>query len=238
MKKSIRNISLIAAAVVVLGAVYFLGGTPAPQGADGSSSQTQGEVSAPEDLEQPIQAPEDSEQPVQAPEDPTQPVQTPEDPEQPIQAPETTEEPGGASSQQAACTFSIRCDTILDNLDQLDPAKGELVPADGVLLAETQVPLEEGDTPFSLLQELTRANGIHLEFSFTPGTGSAYVEGISNLYQFDCGPLSGWLFLVNGASPSVSCSDYVLSDGDVVEWAFTCDMGTDLGLDFSGEGAA
>ena len=228
MKKSIRNIFLIAAAVVVLGAVYFLGGSPAPQGGDGASSQAQGAVSAPEDLELPVQAPED----------PDQPVQTPEDSEQPAQAPENTEEPGDASSQQAACTFSIRCDTILDNLDQLDPAKGELVPADGVLLAETQVTLGEGDTPFSLLQELTRANGIHLESSFTPGTGSAYVEGISNLYQFDCGPLSGWLFLVNGASPSVSCSDYVLSDGDVVEWAFTCDMGADLGLDFSGEGAA
>ena len=228
MKKSARNVSLIAAAVVVLGAVYFLGGSPAPQGGDGASSQAQGAVSAPEDLEQPVQAPED----------PDQPVQAPEDSEQPAQAPENTEEPGDASPQEAACTFSIRCDTILDNLDQLDPAKGDLVPADGVLLAETQVTLGEGDTPFSLLQELTRANGIHLESSFTPGTGSAYVEGIGNLYEFDCGPLSGWLFLVNGVSPSVSCSDYVLSDGDVVEWAFTCDMGADLGLDFSGEAAS
>ena len=228
MKKSVRNVSLIAAAVVVLGAVYFLGGSPAPQGGDGASSQAQGAVSAPEDLEQPVQAPEDPEPPAQAQ----------EDPEQPAQAPENTEDPGGASPQEAACTFSIRCNTILDNLDQLDPAKGDLVPADGVLLAETQVTLGEGDTPFSLLQELTRANGIHLESSFTPGTGSAYVEGIGNLYEFDCGPLSGWLFLVNGVSPSVSCSDYVLSDGDVVEWAFTCDMGADLGLDFSGEAAS
>ena len=238
MKKSARNVSLIVAAVVVLGAVYFLGGSPAPQGGDGASSQAQGAVSAPEDLEQPIQAPEDPEPPAQAQEDPEQPTQAPEDPEQPARAQESTEAPGDASPQQAACTFSIRCDTILDNLDQLDPAKGDLVPADGVLLAETQVTLGEGDTPFSLLQELTRANGIHLESSFTPGTGSAYVEGIGNLYEFDCGPLSGWLFLVNGVSPSVSCSDYVLSDGDVVEWAFTCDMGADLGLDFSGEGAA
>ena len=228
MKKSVRNVSLIAAALVMLCAVYFLGGSPAPQAGDGSSSQAQGSVQAPEDLEQPVQAQEDPEPPVQAP----------EDPEQPAQAQENTEVPGDASPQQAACTFTIRCDTILDNLDQLDPAKTDLVPADGVLLAETQVILEEGDTPFSLLQKLTRDNGIHLESSFTPGTGSAYVEGIGNLYEFDCGPLSGWLFLVNGASPSVSCSDYVLSDGDVVEWAFTCDMGTDLGLDFSGEGAA
>ena len=155
-------------------------------------------------------------------------------------APQTGDGSGSAGDeiQGPSCTLVVRCDTVLGRLDELPEGKAELIPADGLLIPETQVPLEEGDTPFSLLQELTRANGIHLEFSFTPGTGSAYVEGISNLYQFDCGPLSGWLFLVNGASPSVSCSDYVLSDGDVVEWAFTCDMGADLGLEFSGEAAS
>ena len=44
--------------------------------------------------------------------------------------------------------------------------------------------------------------------------------------------------MVNGISPSVSCSDCLLSDGDRVEWVYTCDMGQDLGLGISGEGGA
>ena len=47
------------------------------------------------------------------------------------------------------------------------------------------------------------------------------------------------MYFINGESPSVGCSDYQLSDGDRVEFAYTCDMGADLGLDFSsGEEAA
>lgn len=152
------------------------------------------------------------------------------------------EDPAPAQSQPAAqepepqeeepaltCTLSIRCGTILDNWDWLDPDKAELVPADGVILAPEEVPFEEGETVFDLLQRQTRAHGIHMEATFTPGYGSSYVEGIANLYEFDCGQQSGWVYLVNGVSPSYGSSQYLLSPGDVVEWAYTCDMGHDVG---------
>ena len=152
------------------------------------------------------------------------------------------EDPAPAQSQPAAqepepqeeepaltCTLSIRCGTILDNWDWLDPDKAELVPADGVILAPEEVPFEEGETVFDLLQRQTRAHGIHMEATFTPGYGSSYVEGIANLYEFDCGQQSGWVYLVNGVSPSYGSSQYLLSPGDVVEWAYTCDLGHDVG---------
>ncbi len=156
---------------------------------------------------------------------PAQPADDPE-PVPPQQAQEGEE---GQAEQEANCRISIRCATVLNHLDWLDPDKVELIPADGVLLGEREVELEEGESAFSLLQRVTRAEGIHLEASFTPGTGSAYVEGIGNLYEFDCGQQSGWLYLVNGVSPGCSCSEYLLQPGDRVEWAYTCNMGADVG---------
>lgn len=146
-------------------------------------------------------------------------------------SPPPAEGPAPEQSQEEAlvCTVSIRCDAVLEHMDWLDPAIAALIPADGVILTETQASFEEGETAFDLLQRLTRQEGIHLEASFTPGYGSSYVEGIANLYEFDCGQQSGWLYLVNGVSPGYGGSQYVLSPGDVVEWIYTCDMGQSQG---------
>ena len=51
---------------------------------------------------------------------------------------------------------------------------------------------------------------------------SYYVEGIGNLYEFDCGSESGWMYKVNGWFPNYGCSSYTLSDGDVIVWCYTC----------------
>jgi len=127
------------------------------------------------------------------------------------------------------CTFSIECSTILNNLDQLDPEKLEMVPSGGTILATTTVTFYEGESVFDVLQRVCKENGIHLESSWTPIYNSAYIEGIHNLYEFDCGALSGWMYRVNGWYPNYGCSRYQLQDGDVVEWRYTCDLGNDVG---------
>ena len=127
------------------------------------------------------------------------------------------------------CTFSIECSTILNNLDKLDPAKLEMVPSGGVILSKTTVTFYEGESVFDVLQRVCTERGIHMESSWTPIYNSAYVEGIHNLYEFDCGELSGWMYRVNGWYPNYGCSRYQLKDGDVVEWRFTCDLGNDIG---------
>lgn len=68
-----------------------------------------------------------------------------------------------------------------------------------------------------------------MEFSNTPMYNSAYIEGINNLYEFDCGELSGWAYKVNQWFPNYGASRYLLKDGDVIEWLYTCDLGTDIG---------
>lgn len=127
------------------------------------------------------------------------------------------------------CTFSIECSTILNNLDQLDPDKLECVPSNGVILAKTTVTFYEGESVFDVLQRLCKEKGIHMESSWTPIYNSAYIEGIHNLYEFDCGELSGWMYRVNGWYPNYGCSRYQLKQDDVVEWRYTCDLGEDVG---------
>ena len=133
------------------------------------------------------------------------------------------------------CTFSIECSTILNNLSSLDPDKLELVPSNGVILAPTKVTFYGGESVFDVLKRVGKENNIHLEFSWTPIYNSAYIEGIHNLYEFDCGELSGWMYRVDGWYPNYGCSRYQLADGEVVEWRYTCDLGRDVGEDRLGQ---
>ena len=128
------------------------------------------------------------------------------------------------------CTIEIRCDTILDNMDELATGKDSYVPADGTVLAATTVSFTDGETVFDVLKRACEQNGIQLEYSYTPLYESYYVEGIHHLYEFDCGSESGWMFKVNGWFPNYGCSAYTLSQGDSIVWCYTCHgLGADVG---------
>ncbi len=134
------------------------------------------------------------------------------------------------------CTLSISCATILDNMSWLDPDKKELVPADGWILPPTQVTFYQGESVFNVLQRTCKQKKIHMEFENTPIYNSAYIEGINNLYEFDCGELSGWMYKVNDWFPNYGCSRYQLKDGDVICWEYTCNLGVDVGGYYSTAG--
>ena len=127
------------------------------------------------------------------------------------------------------CTISISCSTILNNMDLCDPDKVDLVPEDGWILYPLVVTFYEGESVFNVLQRVCKQKKIHMEFENTPIYNSAYIEGIHNLYEFDVGELSGWMYQVNGWFPNYGCSRYQLRDGDVIEWVYTCDLGRDVG---------
>ena len=135
-------------------------------------------------------------------------------------------------------TISIRCDTILDNYDDLaqELRSDEFVPPDGVILPETTVVLRPGDTVFDILDRVVRVNRIQMEYQGADQNsfGSVYIQGIHYLYEFSCGPLSGWMYRVNGVFPNYGCSRYELQDGDVIEWLYTCDLGKDVGCAWMG----
>ena len=139
------------------------------------------------------------------------------------------QEAPAATDASLTCTISISCATILDHLDELDPEKVELVPEDGWILAPVTVEFTAGQNVFDVLLETVKANAIHMEYQNTPMYETAYIEGIGNLYEFDCGALSGWMYKVNGWFPNYGCSRYAVQAGDVIEWVYTCDLGSDVG---------
>ena len=137
------------------------------------------------------------------------------------------------TSEELHCTISIDCASILDNMDKCDKNKRELVPEDGWILEPTEVVFYQGESVFHVLKRTCKQMGIHMEFENTPIYNSAYIEGIHNLYEFDVGDLSGWMYSVNGWYPNYGCSRYALKDGDIVEWRYTCDLGFDVGGGYS-----
>lgn len=62
-----------------------------------------------------------------------------------------------------------------------------------------------------------------------------YVESINNWGEFDGGPLSGWMYSVNGVFPDFSASLFDLRDGDRVSWLYTYNLGNDIGGSFDEE---
>jgi hypothetical protein len=142
------------------------------------------------------------------------------------------------TSGDIAVTVRISSAVLLDNMEAV-PAElrdSGLLPENGIMLPETTVYLAEGSTVFDLLLKATRSHRIQMEYSGNPdgGISAVYIKSIGNLYEFSCGPLSGWMFRVNGAFSGTDSSGFLLGDGDTVEWLFTCDMGRDIGNDFNG----
>ena len=133
------------------------------------------------------------------------------------------------NNKKFTATISIRCDTILNNMDKFNKDKMSVLPSDGVIMNTRTIVFYEGESVFDVLQREVKASKIHMEFVFTPMYNSAYIEGIHNLYEFDCGELSGWMYKVNGWFPNYGCSRYMLKNGDVIEWVYTCDLGKDVG---------
>lgn len=132
-------------------------------------------------------------------------------------------------------TISIVCDTVRqkENWDKLDEQlKNEkYVPRDGVILQETTYVLRPGDTAYDILNRVCRYNQIQMESVGASATayGSVYIRGINYLYEHSCGPLSGWMFRINGDFPGVGCAAYELKDKDKIQWVYSCDLGRDVG---------
>ena len=124
--------------------------------------------------------------------------------------------------EKKTCTITISCESVLSHMDQLTAGKESCVPANGYILSAKTLEFNEGETVFDVLVRACKSAGIQLEYSYSPVYGSYYIEGIHNLYEFDCGKSSGWKYKVNGTFPNYGCSSYELSSGDKIVWTYTC----------------
>lgn len=134
---------------------------------------------------------------------------------------------------ESKCGLIIDCSTALKN-EGLSDKKRRLQPENGIIFSDSSVGFKEGASVFDVLKEVCERENIRMEFSLIPLTGGAYIEGINNLYEFDCGNLSGWMYSVNGEFPNCGCSDYKVSEGDSIKVVYSCNLGEDVGNIFRG----
>ena len=139
------------------------------------------------------------------------------------------------------CTVRIECKTIYDNLSKLKSGKETFLPTSGVIIDNAKVELTGGESAFDVIKKACeenvctdkckycQANGVQIEYTYTPAFNNYYIEGIHQIYEKDCGTQSGWMYSVNGAFPDVGTSSYKVSPGDVIVFSFTCNMGEDIG---------
>ena len=97
-----------------------------------------------------------------------------------------------------------------------------------IILETASVDIKDGDTAFSVLNDVCEKNGIEIDYSGSGAT--AYVKGIGDDYEFDNGSESGWIFAVNGYTPGVGSGAYKVKNGDEIQWGYTLNSGKDLGF--------
>ena len=245
MNKPIKTVLACLAAVAVLALAFWLAfGGEKPQ--QPQVEQTiQNETEIPPIMEEAAKEPDEKEPEVEIPETAAkpEPLTEPEDETQTPSAEETVtadeqqvpaESETTAEPERSACTISISCATLLDKLDTLPAAVSELVPADGWILAPVQEEFSDAESVLDILLRVAQREGIHLEYAGTAMGNSAYLEGIGNIYEFDAGELSGWMYSVNGEFPNYGCGQYFPQPGDVIKLVYTCDLGADVGDNYQG----
>lgn len=131
------------------------------------------------------------------------------------------------STDKKTVTVAINCQTAVDKgLDKQEKFK-EVVPSNGIVLPPTKIEFKDGETVFDALKQVTRENNIQMQYEGSKG--NPYIKGINNLYEFDGGPISGWMYCVNKLYANYGSNETKLKNGDVIEWNYSCNMGKDLG---------
>lgn len=105
-----------------------------------------------------------------------------------------TESSGGSENEQKTMDISF----VIDSSN-----------ADGSVSYSAVMTLDAGATVYDALE----ASGVS-------HSGKSYVTAIGGLSEKMFGPQSGWKYYVNGSVPNKSCTDYVLKNGDSVQWSY------------------
>ncbi len=126
------------------------------------------------------------------------------------------------SPKKNQCKLTITCTTVFDHMGQLKDSAKKVIPKNGIFL-QGSFELQEGDTAFDVLKRACEKNNILLDYVFTPMYSTYYIKGIGNLYEFDCGAESGWLYTINGQNPGYGCSQYKLSGEEEVVFYYSCE---------------
>lgn len=97
---------------------------------------------------------------------------------------------------------------------------------DGDLVSARVLPPNGLKTVYDALQAACEEAGV--TFGVRGSGAFIYVETIGGFAEFDDGPLSGWIYKVNGVQVMQGIGSQTVSPGDRVSFYYTKDMGADV----------
>ncbi|MCH5320730.1 MAG: DUF4430 domain-containing protein [Eubacterium sp.] len=124
------------------------------------------------------------------------------------------------TSSTITCSVTVECKSVLGNMDNLKAGHESYVPSDGYIINGYTVTIPNGSTAYDAVKTACDRQGVSMNVSNS--SFGKYIAGFNNIDEKDCGRQSGWLYFVNGTSPSKSCDKYTLSNGDNVVFSYTC----------------
>ena len=105
----------------------------------------------------------------------------------------------------------------------------EINGLNGNWISVSNTEIKSGSAVYHLLKSAAEKNDIIVD-----GLNKGYVKSMTykneTLAEFSKGQNSGWLYYVNGELPQVGINDYILKDGDKVEFKYTADYTVEPGM--------
>lgn len=98
------------------------------------------------------------------------------------------------------------------------------------LLSNAKIKYYKNDTAFKVLQRGVKKYGIQMEYQGASSNiyNSVYIQGLNNIYEFDAGSESGWMYSVNGIFPNYGMSAYKIKPNAKLRMAYTVNLGCDV----------
>lgn len=117
----------------------------------------------------------------------------------------------------------------------------------GSILPAASVPFVEGENIAEVTLRLLDAYGIDYEYTGNPQSGF-YLAAIKDFYladgtyipvfgEFDSGSGSGWMVTWNNWFINMGASEFKVEANDIIRWQYTCQLGKDIGCDWSNQTA-
>ena len=126
-----------------------------------------------------------------------------------------------AENKTLTCTVMIECTDILRHMDELDKSAARHLPDDGVLLQSVQISVKSGASVYDAVEAACKKGGVAINAQ--KSIYGTYIAGFGGINEKCCGSDSGWLYFVNGESPSLASSACKVKNGDKIEFRFACD---------------
>ncbi len=133
-------------------------------------------------------------------------------------------------------------DYAIRDQDELDEESVDFPKQLKEIVPATQVPFYEYDSIADVTLRLLEMKGMGCSYSGSPES-AFYLSAIKNFKsggktiasfgEFDAGSCSGWMITLNNWFINMSAADFAVEDGDVVRWQYTCQLGADIGNDWS-----